>query len=72
MGINKRMILEEMFSETETDEHEFFMDDDEDDANFEEKMEDLAIEQSIEVFGSDVCDNLEDFDSGKCKHIALQ
>ena len=24
------------------------------------------------VFGSDVCDNLEDFDSGKCKHIALQ
>ena len=38
MGINKRMILEEMFSETETDEHEFFMDDDEDDANFEEKM----------------------------------
>ena len=48
MGINKRMILEEMFSETETDEHEFFMDDDEDDANFEEKMEDGAIEQSIE------------------------
>jgi hypothetical protein len=24
------------------------------------------------VFGSDICDNLEDFDSGKCKHIALQ
>jgi hypothetical protein len=24
------------------------------------------------VFGDDVCDNLEDFDSGKCKHIALQ
>ena len=42
MGINKRMILEEMFSETETDEHEFFMDDDEDDANFEEKTEDRS------------------------------
>jgi hypothetical protein len=25
-----------------------------------------------QVFGDDVCDNLEDFDSGKCKHIALQ
>jgi hypothetical protein len=24
------------------------------------------------VFGDDVCDNLEDFDSGNCKHIALQ
>lgn len=24
------------------------------------------------VFGDDVCDNLEDFDSGKCRHIALQ
>jgi hypothetical protein len=25
-----------------------------------------------QVFGGDVCDNLEDFDSGKCRHIALQ
>lgn len=25
-----------------------------------------------QVFGSDLCDNLDDFDSGKCKHIALQ
>ena len=25
-----------------------------------------------QVFGDDVCDNLEDFDSGKCQHIALQ
>lgn len=25
-----------------------------------------------DVFGSDICDNLQDFDSGKCKHIALQ
>ena len=25
-----------------------------------------------EVFGNDLCDNLDDFDSGKCKHIALQ
>jgi hypothetical protein len=25
-----------------------------------------------QVFGSDLCDNLDDFDSGRCKHIALQ
>ena len=25
-----------------------------------------------QVFGDDVCDNLEDFDSGKSQHIALQ
>lgn len=33
------------------------------------KAEFDAIKQ---VFGDDVCDNLEDFDSGKCRHIALQ
>lgn len=30
------------------------------------------LEAIKQVFGDDVCDNLEDFDSGKCKHIALQ
>jgi len=30
------------------------------------------LEAIKKVFGDDVCDNLEDFDSGKCQHIALQ